>query len=377
MNYIKLSVNTMPYNRSSKIKSEDYYLGLGGNQQGWIKQLSKFDYQEKRHVDLWYNVFSDFIDCKYFYHTRDKIINKLNLKTFEVSKVSVHLLPQYKWADLNCNYNLLSKQYEIFDELGNKRLEFKFQHPIITKFINSGVLLYQNNEKENNWIKCLNPDGGNEKWRKEFSWQFARLETYENLIIIEYHAYDKIRTDKGYEGDRDWYNPDRYTIVLNGDTGEEIWRYANSYHQIDYENEVVLIGNINSRLPSGKIGSLTVIELNIKNGDILTELEVRPTIERIPNFHFVDKSGIYYTDHEGSFGKISKTDGAILWEFDLIDDNEAKRKLSDWLLLGNGNLVLQATPNHPNGDLTCIFNPEENLEFSKIKNGKRISSNCD
>jgi len=29
-------------------------------------------------------------------------------------------------------------------------------------------------------------------------------------------------------------------------------------------------------------------------------------------------------------------------------------------------------PNHPNGDFTCIFNPEENLEYSKVKDGIRI-----
>ena len=84
-----------------------------------------------------------------------------------------------------------------------------------------------------------------------------------------------------------------------------------------------------------------------------------------------DKIGILYTTHQGSFGKVSKTTGTILWEFDLIDPQGPKRKLSDWLLLGNGNLVLQAMPNHPNGDLTCIFNPEENIAFSKIKDGQR------
>ena len=144
------------------------------------------------------------------------------------------------------------------------------------------------------------------------------------------------------------------------------------YHQIDHQRKVVLIGNINSRLSNGKIESLSLVKLNIRDGNVLTNVEVIPSIERVPNFHFVDEIGIYYTSHDGSFGKISKTDGAILWEFDLIDNKGEKRKVSDWLLLGNGNLVLQAAPNHPNGELTCIFNPEENLKYSKVKNGIRV-----
>jgi hypothetical protein len=58
-------------------------------------------------------------------------------------------------------------------------------------------LSYQNNEKENNWIKCLNPNGGDEIWNLELPWHLARLETFNSFIVLEYHAYERIRTDKG------------------------------------------------------------------------------------------------------------------------------------------------------------------------------------
>jgi len=374
MNYSTLIFNSMPYNRTGILNNQVYYVGVGGSHQGWIKCLSKNDYHELKHIDLWYNVSSNFEECKYFYHTRDNIIKKLDINTFQISTFPGHHFPKYKWEDILCYHNLLTKQYEVFNSKGEKVLEFKYHHPIIAKFISSGILIYQNNEKENNWIKCLNPDGGDEIWKVEFSWQFVRLETFDNLIILEYHAFDKIRTDKGHAGERDWYNPDRYTIVLNGDTGEEIWRYSNSYHHIDYENEAVLIGNIKSFLPNGKIEKLSVVELDIYNGNVLTEIEVKPPIERIHDLHFVDGVGIYYTSHDGSFGKINKADGAILWEFDLVDNKGEKRKISDWLLLGNGNLVLQTLPNHPNGDFTCIFNPIENMEYSNVIDGVRLNA---
>jgi len=166
MIYTKLAFNTMPFNRSF-LEWEDYFIGFGGNQLGWIKQLSKFDYQEKKHVDLFYNVSSNFNDCKYFYHTRDNIIKKLDIYSFHITIVSGHLFPKHKWLNFICYHNLLSKQYEIHSLQGNKTFDFKYQHPIVTKFIDSGVLLYQNSEKENNWIKCLDPNGGVEKWKKE------------------------------------------------------------------------------------------------------------------------------------------------------------------------------------------------------------------
>ena len=373
MKAVSLNINSLPFNRKLPFLWEGFLVGSSNVNDGWIKKLSTEDYSEVAHIEISYNVYSYLKDGLYFYHSKDKSIKLLDVDSFRISNIPGHLFPKYKWEDLICHHNLLSKEYEVFSKQGDKTFEFKYQNPLATNFINSGILLYQNNEKKNNWIRCLNPDGGSEKWKKEFSWQFVRLETYDNLIVLEYQAYDKIRTDKGYEGERDWYNPDKYTIVLDGDTGVEIWRYPNSYHQIDYEKGVVLIGNVKSRLPSGKIESLSAVELNIRDGNVLTNVEVTPSIERVPNFHFVDESGIYYTSHDGTFGKISKTAGAILWEFDLIDEKGEKRQLSDWLLLGNGNLVLQAMSNHSNGNLTCIFNPEENLEYSKVNNGERIS----
>ncbi|MBK7787924.1 MAG: PQQ-binding-like beta-propeller repeat protein [Saprospiraceae bacterium] len=339
--------------------------------------LSREDYQLNGSIDIGEEVFLASINGGeiILYHFNKPGFYKVEIDSKKMLFVQKDDVPEYKWkSGVTLFLDRVNRNYICKVKGKDEVFSFEPNFPISYRWFDCGILFYQNNEKENSWIKCLNPDGGSEKWKKQFAWQFARLEAYDNLIVLEYHAYDKIRTDEGYEGERDWYDPNKYTIVLDGDTGEEIWQYPNGYHQIDYEKGIVLIGNINSRLSSGKIESLSVVELKINDGNVLSEVVVRPAIERVTNFHFVDESGIYYTSHDGSFGKISKTDGTILWEFDLIDDKGEKRELTDWLLLGNGNLVLQAMPNHPNGDLTCVFNPEENMEYSRVKNGIRITT---
>lgn len=336
--------------------------------------LSREDYHLHASIDIAEEVFlASIIGGEIFlYHFNKPGFYKVEIDSKEILFVQKDIVPEYTWkSGVTLSLDRLNRNYKCMVEGNIEIFSFEPKYPISTHWFECGILLYQNNEKVNNWISCLNPDDGNEKWNKEFSWQFVRLETHENLIILEYHAYDNIRADEGYEGQNDWYNPNRFTIVLNGETGEEIWRYSNSYHYIDSQNEIVLTGKAERILPNGKIEGLSVIEIDLFSGKILTEVRVLPAIPGGFQCYFVDSVGIYYISYDGSFGKISKTDGLIIWEFDLIDKRGEKRKLYDWILLENGNLVLTAAPNLPNGDLTCIFNPEENLEYSRIKNGVR------
>lgn len=310
-----------------------------------------------------------------YHFTKPEYFFQYQLETGVIEKVNSQYVNEYVWDnDLILKLDRINSCYAVFNS--NEKLINRFQTEtgVGYRWYDCGIARVKRFQKENNWIECIDPIDNSVKWRVDFQWQISRLETYDNLIVLEYHAYDKIRTHKGYEGERDWYNPDRYTIVLDGDTGEEIWRYPNGYHQIDYEKGVVLTGKVESMLSDGRIETLSAIEIELHSGKIFTDVEVEPTIQEGFQCSFVDAEGIYYTSYDGSFGKISKTDGAVLWEFDLIDNKGEKRKLSDWLLLGNGNLVLQAMPNHPNGDLTCVFNPKENLQYSKVKDGRRISS---
>ena len=297
------------------------------------------------------------------YHFNKPGYYKIDIDTKDKLFVQKDLVPEYTWESgvILC-LDRVNRLYKCIVEDGKEVFSFEPKYPISNQWFMYGVLFYQNDRKENNWIKCLDSNGGQERWKVKFPWKFVRLETHKNLIVLEYHAYDKIRTDEGYKGERDWYHPNRYTVVLNGDTGQELWRHPYTYTKIDSTSNTILFG--------GEIFR----EVELKSGRVITEVQVNPYNSSGCLPHFTDGDSIYYLSNDHSFGKVSKLDGVILWEFDLIDDKGEKRKLSDWLLLGNGNLVLQAMSNHPNGNLTCVFDPKENLQYSKVKDGRRISS---
>ncbi|MCO5278816.1 MAG: hypothetical protein M9911_12565 [Saprospiraceae bacterium] len=183
---------------------------------------------------------------------------------------------------------------------------------------------------------------------------------YETFVIIDLIGYNSVSTDSDNVVKSDWSHPSYRTICLNYETGVKLW-------QID--GKLIKIDNL---LGSVLISSKNILEIKISNGEIISNINLPFDDNEGSLPHFADKDCIYYLTNDHSFGKINKITGEIQWEFQLLDEKGQKRMLSNWLLLGNGNLVLQTMPNHPNGDFTCIFNPEENLEYSKVKDGIRI-----
>lgn len=330
-----------------------------------INFLNRNDYNFVGSVSILEETFLSFINGGeiILYHFNKPGYYKVDIATKDKLFVQKDLVPEYTWESGVILYlDRVNRCYKCILDDGKEVFSFESKYPISNQWFKHGVLYYQNDGKENNWIKCLDPNGGQEKWEVNLPWKFVRLETHKSIIVLEYHAYDKIRTDEGYKGERDWYHPNRYTIVLNGDTGQELWRHPFTYTKIDRTSNTILFG--------GEIFK----EVELNSGRVITEVQVRSYNNSGCLPHFTDDAGIYYLSNDHSFGKVSKSNGTVQWEFDLIDDKGEKRKLSDWLLLGNGNLVLQAMPNHHNGDLTCIFNPEENLEFSKVKEGVRLDT---
>lgn len=328
-----------------------------------INLLSKVDLSIFSNLELDSETFLSSIgnDRIILYHFKKEGYYKVNLKNNSFEFIKNHLVPEYVWNDgIILFLDRKQKNYKCIKD--NKLLyEFTPTYPIVNNWNKFGVIQYMNDEKSNNWLKCLDPNGGKEKWKKELQWQIIRCEQYDNLLILDYHAYENKRTDEGYEGEIHWAKPNIYTIVLDAETGTEIWKKKFHYSVIDKTHGAIL-SDENDK----------VFELDIRTGNTITETKVTPDSGTGHFPHFVDKEGIYYINDNGSFGKINKQTGIIEWEFDLKDEKGEKRKLSDWLLLGNGQLVLQTMPNHPNGDFTCIFDPLENLEYSNIKNGNYI-----
>jgi hypothetical protein len=300
---------------------------------------------------------------------------KLSLKDFELIEKKKPLVPRYEWDDCTCYFDINKKHFEVRNLSNELLYSYKSEYPLMVKFLSKGITEYYNNERQNNWIRCIDPNGGMEKWRIDFPWKIVRLEEFENLIVLNYHAYENIREDRGYEGVTHWENPNKYSVVINAETGKEVWKLPFGYQKMDRANGILVTSMIDEfDKKTGSIINARALEVNIRTGKILTDVEVQPMDKFGYHLHFVDREAFYYLNHYGSFGKIRKVDGKIEWEFDLVDATGAKRKLSDWILLGNGQLVLQAMPNRTNGDLVCIFDPKANMELSNIKDGKISAS---
>ena len=234
---------------------------------------------------------------------------------------------EHKYQILNSNilHNSFQKRPNIeYKILDFACLEYKLDHP-------------------NAYIRMFNLIDGLEKWKVNLKENIVRLDYSFGFIVLDSES----KTGS--------------TIVLNQKDGKVRWRCEKSYTSINKRRGIV------------QFGGDCLSEIDLSSGKYLFKTNPIGSNNCVYFPYFNNQKAVYYLTDDHSFGMIKKDTGSILWEFDLIDPQGAKRKLSDWLLLGNGNLVLQAMPNHPNGDLTCIFNPEENMAFSKINEGERIS----
>ena len=361
MEYQKLNINAMPLNKWQIFSWDNFVLVESIFHQedktckGTLSIRTKNNYELVNQINLDYQYTSQFFD-RIFTANKDKqTITEINLETLTTKQSNSTKLPVFFWEKATCYHNLENYTYEVLDAENRILNSYKIEYPLGFKCCDNGVLLWNNNQKENNWIECRDPITNKINWKINLDWKFVRIELFQNVIVIEYHSFEKFRTDKRYGGERDWYNPNRFTMAFSTFNGDQIWKHKFVFSQIDKENQVVFGGD-NS-----------IYEVDLKSGELLNQVRVNPEYYLGYCPHFKDSSGYYYTLHNGKFGKVNKHNGIIEWEFDLIDKLGAKRKITDWNLLSNGSLIIKAMPNHKNGDITCIFNPKENINYSKIE----------
>lgn len=356
-------INIFPSNGYSQF-NYDYFIG-----HTIVDKLLVFGIFSKENFSLIkkfeFNMLSHFFcDGEIIFYDNKENYGVLNMNTLNLHMHSSYLVPEYKWNSLLCYFNQQNRSNEIRDSSNKLLFSYQFKHPIAYQCVSGGILEYFKFEKTKNWIRCLDPNGGREKWKISFSWKIARLEVYENLIILNYLAYENIRSDPGYEGQIHWESPNEYTIVIDSDTGKEVWRLPFRYHFMDRQNGIVLTARINEfNKNTGATVSASAIEIDIKTGKILTDINISPMDHFGYKIRLADTDAIYYSNHYFGFGKIRKNDGVIEWEFNLTNEKGEKNKIVDFILLGNKKLLLSSLTE----PLIYIFDPYENLEYSTIK----------
>jgi outer membrane protein assembly factor BamB len=262
-----------------------------------------------------------------------------------------------KYEHYRLFYNPSQKVYFCYSN-DSQVYKFDRESGIEYMFFRTSILQIKMRDSTNSWIKCIDGNNGNEKWTAKYPWRIARCEQFHNVLVVDYHAYENIRDDEGYEGQIHWSRPNIYTIVIDIETGHELWRKQIAHSKVDKQHGIILGGD------------RKILELDILSSAVLSEVDVVPDSYGGYFPHFVDEDSIYYTADKGAFGKIRKSDGVIVWEFQFEDDRGEKRKLSNWLLLSNGKLILESMIGEES--FSCIFDPRENLEFATIRNGIKL-----
>jgi len=317
------------------------------------------------------------------YYLKDKIIHagldgyclELNIKDFSHVEYKTRYVAkgQFENSELVIDSEDRSKFF-----LRTNNLDLISLDGVMSKsyvLLQNGIIEYFKNSKINNWLRCISSETSEETWRIDFPWQISSVATFDNVIIISYKDYSNLPSDKMND-----FHAAIYNIAIDGITGKEIWRIETTSHNLDIKIDknygvMLCMQPIEYKAPQlgGGLLNAHVMEIDIRTGKHLTDVSVTPIDWHGFKPEFVDEEGIFYTHFVyGSFGKIRKSDGILLWEFDLIDEKGDKRKVLDWLKLSNGKLVLQAPPNHKNGNLTCIFDIEENMHEASVINGIRV-----
>ena len=324
MNYKQSNVNGV-------FKVNDNFISIQND--NTLLFLSEVNFEILKKYDL-----SNFIYALHFY---EKKIVLSNLKDKHLEIISKDLLviehnslcyPATNYKTDIIFYCPLDKKYRFNKSNNVVDINFKLE----TKLYQNIIVECYLHQVSTTFIRAINLTNSNLMWQKKYSSKIIRFEQVEGYIIIDIH------------------NKSSTTKILDILTGQEVWGKDMPYTKVDVNNNVILFSNED-----------TMEEVEITTGKVKSKLKVKSYDNSVLTPHFVDDDSVYYLSDNHSFGKINKVNGVVLWEFDLIDEKGEKRKLSTWYLLRNGKLVLQAMPNHPNGDLTCIFNPEENMQYSK------------
>jgi outer membrane protein assembly factor BamB len=337
--------------------------------------VSKYDYSVLYKLKGSYNSYL-FSDYGIFINEYENKYLKLYLDTYEIVDLNREDLKIFEGINFSIYKEGELFSFSSFD--GKSEYKYSWKDNNYGKiFIGYGILEYFNNEKSNTWLRLLNPLTGHELWKTTYEWQILDVKEYDGVITLTYKDYSPLRSDEGYEGQRDWHNPIIYNIAIDAETGKELWRLHRPmwgiHYSIDKERSAYLCMQVTQyNQQYGRIEKASVLELDLKTGSTITSLDVQPVdaMGFLPKFG--DDEGIFYRNHYGSFGKIRRKDGTVLWEFDLVDEQGAKRIALDWVKLGNGKLVITTPPNHKNGDLTCIFDVEENMSEASVVNGVRV-----
>lgn len=307
-------------------------------------------------------------NCLNFYHYQLNYYYKINIENFKCERIESDLTPEYLYVNGSIQFlDNSNKIYRIKSKGSETYLMFKPEKEYGHKWIKNGILKYSNAEKSNNWIVLMEPESRKEKWKIQLEWKITQIETFSSLILINYEKYDKLRSDKGYEGERDWYNPSKETLIINSSNGDIVKSLNFEFYKIDRESNVLLSYVTVTRLSNGYTNDSFFHIQSLINLKEEKRIDFKHSHNSVLYPMFQTDDSLYYKKHKGEIGQVDKVSGELNWEFIITDQNGKTYNVDTFRKLENQNIILRTTKTQQ-ASISLIFNPKENLEFNnKLK----------
>jgi hypothetical protein len=334
-----------------KIDDDGYY---------WLTIRDQFDFKVINTYKVgkgWHT--NLFLPSKIVVFDTNKHSMVIDLDTYRYSTVDGPSIPTYFWNDAELWYDSSISKYKVISN-NDVLYEFTWGPKVGLKFLPVGIIEFFNKGDVDNYILCRDYKSGNIKWRKEFEWSINRVEEYHELLVIDYWLYERDILNDG-ESIR-LINPCPTTLVIDSKNGSQLWWDKKlGLNSINYRNGAILSGGD------------YIKEVEIKSGNIMNCIEVKPETRGGYNVYHGNDDGYYYKSYKQHIGKIGKSDGIVEWEYHVQDINDDFISITDWIVLGNNKLVVQVNSNNDEGVLYLI-DPMRIAKYSNIKDGERIKN---
>jgi len=192
MEYQKLNINSTPLNKwqifkwKNLVLDESIFHHEAKICKGTLSLRSKDNFDLINQISVKYHYVSRFIDRIFIANKDKQALTEINLESLSIKNTKGSKIPEYFWNRAICYHNLVNHTYEIYDTENNLMNSHKIEYPIGFKCCNQGVLLWNNEQKENNWIECRDPLTNDLNWKISLEWKFVRIEVFQHRIVIEY-----------------------------------------------------------------------------------------------------------------------------------------------------------------------------------------------
>ena len=277
---------------------------------------------------------------------------KINKGDFKITRINASTYPFKSLNNYKVFHNQKNDSYLLKDSQDVIIRQYNVYKSANKYFYENVILEFHFREKENYWIRAIDIQNGQEKWKRKYEGKLGYPQMVDKNVFI-YAA------SESFDPDNPHAHLKRTFKGVDVNSGNEIWSIEN-----------LISSNFNRDKSRFYIANQFANEYNSYTGDLVNRVEIIPELKYSVIVTGDDEG--YYFKNDGRFGKINRNTGLIDWFFCFYNEHGEKRRISSILLLENGKFILQLSLGKKPGYIMALFDPMENLEHSYILDGKRV-----